>query len=109
MARARRRRYEPFVDAPPEYYPYKDTGCDAYPSCLACPLPRCKYDDPGWLQRERRLLRDRALLSLHGANGRSVEELARDFGISERTVFRIISRHRNGRRGAKIRRATNPR
>jgi hypothetical protein len=23
-----------------------DTGCDASPSCLRCPLPRCKFDEP---------------------------------------------------------------
>jgi hypothetical protein len=28
---------------------YKDTGCldGQYPSCLNCPLARCKYDDEG--------------------------------------------------------------
>ena len=26
----------------PDYY--KDTGCDEYPSCLNCPLEKCKYD-----------------------------------------------------------------
>ena len=30
-----------------EFYHYEDTGCEASDSCLDCPLPFCKYDDPG--------------------------------------------------------------
>lgn len=28
----------------PSYW--RDTGCDLNPSCLACPLPVCRHDDP---------------------------------------------------------------
>ena len=31
----------------PERYPYRDEGCEVSPSCLKCPLPQCKYDEPG--------------------------------------------------------------
>ena len=30
---------------------YTDTGCDVSPSCLACPLPACKYDDMAGYRR----------------------------------------------------------
>ena len=46
------------MDQGPEYYHYEDTGCEVSPSCLTCPLPQCKYDDPVWFQRHRRLARD---------------------------------------------------
>ena len=28
-----------------------DTGCQHAPSCLNCPFPVCKDDDPGWFVR----------------------------------------------------------
>lgn len=28
----------------PENYAYEDHGCDVAPSCLRCPLERCKYE-----------------------------------------------------------------
>ena len=40
------------VDTVPEFYHYEDTGCEVSRSCLNCPLPRCKYDDPIWFQRQ---------------------------------------------------------
>jgi hypothetical protein len=42
----------------PTHSHYVDDGCEVSPSCLSCPLPLCKYDDPGgyqnWLGRRRR-------------------------------------------------------
>lgn len=32
------------VDYTPSYY--HDTGCELSTSCLDCPLPRCKHDEP---------------------------------------------------------------
>ncbi len=37
----------PRIDALPEHTRYNDNGCDLYPSCLRCPLPRCRYEEPG--------------------------------------------------------------
>ncbi len=93
------RRGTPLVDRVPELYPYRDDGCELSPSCLNCPLPRCKYDDPGWLQRERRSKRDRAVLDARRRRDLTVPQLAERFGVSERTVFRILSR--NGSNGHK--------
>ena len=38
------RKGVPTMDMLPEHFPYRDDGCDVSPSCLRCPLPRCKYD-----------------------------------------------------------------
>jgi len=94
------RRGTPLVDKVPELYPYKDDGCEFSPSCLNCAFPRCKYDDPGWMQRERRRKRDRAVLEARQRDRLTVLQLARRFRVSERTIFRILghngSQHSNG-------------
>lgn len=82
------------IDALPENSDYSDTGCDLYPSCLRCPLPRCRYDEPGGAQNMLRGGRDAAILRLSGNDGVSVERLAEMFGLSRRTIFRVL---RSGR------------
>ena len=77
------------LDLLPEHYPYKDDGCEVSPSCLRCPLPKCKYDEPGWWQRFQREERDRDVLRAW-REGLTVHQLAQKFGISPRTVFRIL-------------------
>jgi hypothetical protein len=72
---------------PGAYLP--DTGCELSPSCLGCTLPRCKYDDPGFAARRRRLSRARAIAEAR-APGATVLELTARFGVSERTVYRIV-------------------
>ena len=78
-------------DTLPENTRYKDDGCDASPTCLACPLPLCRYDDPGWLQRESRRTRDDEIFRLREERV-AVSEIARRFDISTRTVHRIVQR-----------------
>jgi hypothetical protein len=76
-------------DALPEHMDYPDTGCDLNPSCLTCPLPRCKYDvggNRGVATRKR----DREIVLLHRKYGAPSPLLARTYGISERSVFRIL-------------------
>ena len=80
------------TDVLPERYPYRDDGCEASPSCLRCPLPQCKYDDPGWLQRHRRNERDSEVVTALREQGFSVPEVAQRFEMSQRTVFRIVKR-----------------
>ncbi len=86
------RRNEPLMDRLPELTIYQDHGCDLFSSCLGCPLPRCRYDDPGWIQREERGHRDTELLQLRAKHALPVHELASRFGVSTRTVHRILSR-----------------
>ena len=80
------------IDLVPERYPYRDDGCEVSPSCLRCPLPQCKYDDPGWFQRQKRDERDREVVTALRHDGLSVPQAAARFTLSQRTIFRILSR-----------------
>jgi hypothetical protein len=84
----------PPVDAVPEFYPYEDTGCEVAGSCLNCPLPQCKYDDPGWYQRNRRLARDLKVFTVMQSEELTVEAAAERFSVTVRTIFRIMRRCR---------------
>ena len=90
-ARARRQRL-PRVrgDALPEVTRYRDDGCDIHPHCLTCPLPRCRYEEPGGLKGMLNAMRDRQIVELR-ARGISVEDIADRFGVSRRTIFRILT------------------
>ncbi len=90
-----RRRHEPSIDALPESASYPDTGCEVSPSCLRCPLPQCKYDDPAWFQRNRRLARDFKIWSAMQQDDLTVEEAAERFSVTVRTIFRIMRRCRD--------------
>lgn len=72
-----------------EHYEYQDEGCDLFPSCLNCPLPRCRYDEPGGRQKGRGL-RNLELIRLH-TEGKGIKELSDRFGVSKRTIHRIIA------------------
>ena len=78
-------------DTLPENTRYRDNGCDAALTCLECPLSLCKYDDPGWLQRENRRTRDDEIFRLRSQQV-PVAEISKRFGISTRTVHRIVQR-----------------
>ena len=78
-------------DTLPENTRYRDDGCDAALTCLECPLSLCKYDDPGWLQRENRRTRDDEIFRLRSQQI-PVAEISKRFGISTRTVHRIVQR-----------------
>lgn len=86
------RKGVPAMDTLPEYFPYRDDGCEVSPTCLRCPLPRCKYDDPGCLARARRDLRDQQVLDARHSGDVTINELARRFGLSVRTVHRIVGK-----------------
>ena len=80
------------LDVVPEHFPYRDDGCEVSPSCLSCPLPICKYDDPAWFQREKQKKKDRRVIAALRGDGLSVQEVAVRFDISQRTIFRILRR-----------------
>lgn len=77
-----------------EFYHYEDTGCEVSDSCLDCPLPLCRYDDPTWFQRNRRLARDFRIVHAMQKESLSIHETAKRFSITTRTVFRVIQRCR---------------
>ena len=83
-----------FADDASEFYHYEDTGCEVSDSCLDCPLPMCRYDDPAWYHRNRRLARDFRIVRAMQHESLSVEETAARFSITARTVFRVIQRCR---------------
>jgi hypothetical protein len=80
-------------DALPEHTRYVDSGCEVHHSCLSCPLVRCRYDEPGGARRLLSEERDQTILSLRG-EGRPVSLIAQRFGISRRTVFRVLAANR---------------
>ena len=70
---------------------FRDTGCEYSPTCLACPLPACRYDAPApGSPRDRSRERAGEAASLHG-EGRSINEIAAMLGISRRSVFRLLT------------------
>lgn len=82
--------YETAEDLLPEHVGYRDEGCDLFPSCLSCPLPRCRHDGPGRRQVVKELRNDE-VTRLH-ADGKAVGELAERYGVSTRTIYRAIRR-----------------
>ena len=87
-----RRRNDALSQSKSQEYIYRDDGCEISRSCLSCPLPQCKYDDPRWYMEERRKERDRRVLETKEREKLSVSEVARRFELSPRTVFRILRR-----------------
>lgn len=83
------------TDTIPEFCHYEDTGCEVSAACLDCPLPRCKFDDPAWYQRNRRLARDFQVMYTIQQESLSMEEAAERFSVTVRTIFRILQRCRN--------------
>ena len=77
------------ADSLPEFTRYRDDGCDISESCFTCPLPRCRYEEPGGLRSLLNEQRDRQIIQLR-LKGVAVDALADHFGISRRTVFRVI-------------------
>ena len=78
-------------DLRPEYCQYKDEGCELADSCLECPFPQCIYEQPRGKQRWRKKLRDGEITRLFTREGKEIKELARVFGVSQRTVQRALS------------------
>lgn len=77
-------------DALPEEIDYRDGGCDIHPRCLSCPLPRCRYDEPGGVRAMLNAYRDRQIVALR-REGAPVDLIAERYSLSRRTVFRVLS------------------
>jgi hypothetical protein len=91
------------ADSLPEHTRYRDDGCDIHPRCLTCPLPRCRYEEPGGLRALLNEYRDREIVQMR-MQGMGVDELAGRFGISRRTVFRILGSKAGARAQTQVRR-----
>ena len=82
-------------DAPldwPAYY--FDRGCEVSPSCLSCPLPTCKHDDPLATRRLQRRESDIERVAVMDRDGLSEKEAAMRFDVAVRTVQRMVARVR---------------
>ena len=104
-----RERAKPRVrhDSLPEFTRYRDDGCDISESCFTCPLPRCRYEEPGGLRALLNEQRDRQIIQLR-LKGVPVDELADHFGVSRRTVFRVIGSTKVNVRSRQARRRPAP-
>ena len=87
-----REEIELVPDRLPDYSEYPDQGCDLSPSCLRCPLPKCRHDKQEGGRRVSKRLRDLDIFRQRTASGRSISELATEFDLSKRTIQRIIRR-----------------
>jgi len=83
------------LDLPPEYYHYRDEGCEFTDSCLNCPFEKCIYDEPRGRQRYIKRLRAKEIARLFTTGGKGIKELALIFGLSQRTVQRALKRAKN--------------
>jgi hypothetical protein len=81
------------MDALPEHIDYRDRGCSLAPTCLRCPLERCRYDEPGGARMVLQRPRD-AAVRIRREEGEGIAALASEFSISRRSVFRILARGR---------------
>jgi methylphosphotriester-DNA--protein-cysteine methyltransferase len=79
------------LDLLPDKVEWRDEGCEFFPSCLNCPLPRCVEDEPRGQQRLRMAARKRRMAELR-RRGKSVKEIAELFGVSRRTVQRAFKK-----------------
>lgn len=67
---------------------YPDTGCIESPTCLTCPLPFCKYDDPARYRAIIQARKDTITL----AQGGTRKLVAQRLGVTERTVYKRLAR-----------------
>lgn len=88
-------------DTLPEGMDYSDDGCDYAPKCLECPLPACRYDNPlkgdvmgtfgGTLPELYE--RDLRIAAEHRPGDKEhSQQLADEYNVSLRTVYRIAQR-----------------
>ncbi len=80
-------------DMLPDYADYRDTGCEFSPSCLKCPLRRCKEDlePPGPASVHAR---DREIALLRQRHRVPIDMLAGTYGLTRRSIFRILRERR---------------
>jgi len=70
---------------------YDNKGCldGLYPDCFKCPLPECRYEHGYNVKvRQKREERNKKILELVDA-GMSQRDVARQIGVSRRTVQRL--------------------
>ena len=75
-----------------EFKHWKDVGCtEVSPSCLTCPLPKCKHDDPYAHKRIQVRLKYQMWMNTMETEGVSVDAMAKKVNVTPRSIFRAIS------------------
>jgi len=81
----------------PTFQSYPDRGCKLAPKCLECPLPVCKEDMASNGRRGLAVVkadirdeRDAAIREQRKNEGSTAKELAAEFELTERTIYRIL-------------------
>ena len=77
-------------DGLPENATYTDVGCEVALRCTQCPLERCRYEERNGLQAHRMRERNPQIIALRD-EGAPVDEIAERFGLSPRSVFRVLA------------------
>ena len=68
-------------------------ACEVSDDCLACPLSRCRAEDPRWYARLLKTGKNAALAAMM-CQGHDAGTVAAAFGVSARTVYRAVNRCR---------------
>src|SRR3989304_5202288 len=87
-------------DALPEEIQYRDDGCDIHSQCLTCPLPRCRYDEPGGVRAMLNSYRDRQILALRAGGAAGGQETDRHSPSRPAGLPHPVSPPRGGRKRA---------
>jgi hypothetical protein len=89
-------------DSLPERMAYADAGCELAQSCLACPLPKCQYDEPGSVRTWLLDARDHEIAVLRRRHRAPINALAHTYNLTRRQIFRILGEQstRSGKREA---------
>ena len=70
-------------------------GCSAHPTCLTCPFEVCRYDmSRDAFEALLRRHRDRERIAIIEAESLTEEQAAARFGVTRRTIFRMMRRAR---------------
>ncbi len=77
------------------HYGYEDTGCALHPACLSCPRPRCAEEEARAVRAALNEDRNREILKLWW-EGVRLKAIAEAFDLSERTIYRVLSRGIDG-------------
>lgn len=81
---------EPEEDPLPENCFYRDEGCNLAESCLNCPFDECFYDRYENNQARKMAERAKEITKLFTVENKEVREIAQQYGLSKRTVFRDL-------------------
>ncbi len=79
-------------------YQKKDTGCELAPLCTECPFPDCMHD--GNFTQAKTL--KQAVLMREALETKSVKEVAEQFHVTTRTIYRSIDKLREYENGQRI-------